>query len=128
MNNRVLKRKKSRRQARYDKALNAFSYIYPKNYDGKVYEMNDDMITINPIPIIIRIKRKEDKVRDVQKIVKLQGYINKDLKIAMFRFRHGDMFTITKLMPQIATLLGIQYSLRKLLWRTKNETRGNITE
>lgn len=114
-------RKESRKRRLYGKALNQFKFTYPKNYDGRVYEFNENRLTINPIPVIVEFKCKEGYIKDKLKINALKHRINRDIKKAQFQFRHADAFKITQLMSPMALLLGIRYGLNKLEEKLSNE-------
>lgn len=115
---------KKKTKKAYDKCLNNFIFTYAENYNGEVYAYDDRVGTmkINPIPIIITLKKDEGSVKNKQKIRELQRNINKDLKVAQFKFRNGTMYDVASLMSPIATLLGIKYTLRILY--NKEVVRG----
>lgn len=113
--------KKSRKKRLYDKDLNQFKFTYPKNYDGKVYEFNENRLTINPIPVIVELRHNEGYTKDKLKINAIRHRINRDIRKAQFQFRHADAFKITQLMSPMALLLGIRYGLKKLEERLSNE-------
>lgn len=106
----------------FNKAIGEFKFTYAINYDGEVYSYNVETgsMRINPIPIIIEYKNDEGKVSNLNKINYLRRFINRDLKKAMFKFRNGQAYDVANLMSPIATLLGIQYSLKKLYERELN--------
>lgn len=100
----------------FNEALREFKFTYAVNYDGEVYKYDDKLGTmrINPIPILIEFKKDEGREKNIIKINRLRQFINKDLKKAKFKFRNGQAYDVAQLMSPIATLLGIQYSLKKL--------------
>lgn len=107
---------KRRTMKAFNESLNNFRFTYAKNYNGEVYKYDDKLgeMRINPIPIIIEFKKDEGKNKNILKINRLRQFINKDLKKAKFKFRNGQAYDVANLMSPIATLLGIQYSLKKL--------------
>lgn len=100
----------------YNKQLKKFKFTYPVNYNGEVYRFNEDTHTmdINPIPIIVELKHDEGKKKNLDDIRIMKDLIEKDLKVATFKFEHGDGFVVQQLMAPIATLLGIKQGLKKL--------------
>ena len=105
----------------YNKSMNNFRFIYPSNYDGKVYEYNQETgaMRINPIPIIVELKHDDGKRLNKLKIRELKQYLIKDLKKAKFKFRNGDKYEVAHMMSPIATLLGVLYGLNKLFEKVK---------
>lgn len=99
----------------YNKQLKKFKFIYPVNYNEEIYRLNENYtMDIKPIPIIVELKRDEGKKKNLDEIRIMQDLIEKDLKVATFKFEHGDLFVVQQLMSPIATLLGIKLGLKKL--------------
>jgi hypothetical protein len=107
---------KKKTKKAYDKCLANFVFTYAINYNGEVYKYDDvtGQMRINPIPIIVELRRYEGKQKDKLKIRELKQYIVKDLKKSKFMFRNGTNYDVANLMSPIATLLGVLYGLNKL--------------
>lgn len=98
---------------RFLKIYNEFHFTSYKNYP-KTYEYNETSITINALPVIVKLKKKEGKAVDLLKMRRLNDCLNKDLKVASFKFKHAKSIYALELIGEISLLLGIKKGLKIL--------------
>ena len=110
-------RKPSSKERKTTKFLNKeFTFEAFENYDQPIYDFSKDKsVKINPIPIIVKLKNDDGTEQNKRKLKVLMELTHKELRRLSFSLKHGDLFVINESLPRIAFLLGVKYSVSKLL-------------